>query len=191
MFRPRIQVGPAAAVQVLFILYGFTIAAFFPFLALFLSERGLTAGKIGVVIAVMAVARIVANPLWGHVADTSIGRRATLRVGALGAAAAAIGLFLAEAYGAVVALGFVFAVFSTTTGPNIDAIALAHLGQARMADYGRIRGWESLSYAAACLAIGFTLEQSSPRWTMLIYALASLIVFAWTGVIHRDRPEPA
>ncbi|HEX6231269.1 MAG TPA: MFS transporter [Actinomycetota bacterium] len=191
MPTPRIQVRPSVAVQVLFVLFGVTIAAFFPFLSLFLADKGLTAGRIGVVIAAMAVARILSNPVWGHVADTSIGRRSTLRIGALGAAVAAIGLFFAETYVAVMLLGFVFAVFSTTTGPNLDAIALAHLGQERMSDYGRIRSWESLAYAAACLTIGFTLEQTSPRWTMPIYALASLAVFGWTAAIHRDRPVVA
>lgn len=187
---PRIQIRPSVAVQVLFVLFGVAIAAFFPFLALFLSDRGLSAGRIGVVIAVMALARIVANPVWGHVADTTIGRRSTLRIGAFGAAVAAIGLFVADTYATILILGFVFAVFSTTTGPNLDAIALAHLGHERMSDYGRIRSWESLSYAAACLGIGFTLEQTSPRWTMPIYAVASLAVFAWTVTIHRDRPDP-
>lgn len=184
----RAQVRPSVAVQVLFVLFGFAIAAFFPFVALFLSDRGLPAGRIGVVIAAMALARVVAGPLWGHVADMSIGRRATLRIGSLGAAISAIGLFFAEAYGAIVALGFVFAVFSATTGPNIDAIALEHLGQERMGEYGRVRAWESLGYAMACLAIGFTLEATSPRWTMPIYALASLAVFVWSATLHRDRP---
>jgi len=184
----NVQIGPAVAVQVLFVLFGFAIAAFFPFVALFLSDRGLPAGRIGVVIAAMALARVIAGPLWGHVADMSIGRRSALRIGALGAAVSALGVFFAEAYGAIVVLGFVFAVFSTTTGPNIDAIALDHLGQERMGDYGRIRGWESLSYAGACLAIGFTLELTSPRWTMPIYALASLAVYAWTVTLRHDRP---
>jgi len=186
----RVEVRPAVAVQVLFVLFGFAIAAFFPFLALFLSDRGLSAGQIGVVIAAMALARVAAGPLWGHVADTAIGRRATLRLGALGGAVAALGLFFAQAYGAIVVLGAVFAVFSVTTGPNIDAIALAHLGEERMNEYGRMRGWESLSYAAACLGIGLTLEQAGPRWTMPIYAFASLAVLGWTSALHRDRPSP-
>ncbi len=184
----RSEIRPAVAVQVLFILFGFAIAAFFPFLALFLSDRGLSAGQIGVVIAAMALARVASGPLWGHVADTTIGRRATLRIGALGGAVAAIGLFVAEAFGVIVALGAVFAVFSVTTGPNIDAIALAHLGEQRMGEYGRMRGWESLSYSVACLGIGATLEQVGARWTMPVYAMASLAVFVWTASLHRDRP---
>jgi PPP family 3-phenylpropionic acid transporter len=186
--RVHRNVGAATAVQVLFVLFGIAIAAFFPFLALFLDERGLSPGQIGVVIAAMAAGRIAASPVWGHLADTSIGRRTTLQIGALGAAVAAVGLFLVEEYAAILVLGFVFATFSTTTGPNLDAIALEHLGEERMSDYGRIRGWESMSYAVSCLLIGFTLERTSPTWTMPIYAVASLAVLAWTVTLRRDRP---
>jgi PPP family 3-phenylpropionic acid transporter len=182
-------VGPAAAVQVLFILFGVAIAAFFPFLALFLSDHGLSPSQIGVVIAVMALGRIAAGPIWGHVADTTLGRRVVLRIGALGAAATAFAMFFVDSYGAILLLGFTFAAFATTTGPNMDAIALEHLGEARMTDYGRIRGWESLSYAATCLLLGIALELSSPRWTMPVYAAAMLAVLAWTATLHHDRPE--
>jgi PPP family 3-phenylpropionic acid transporter len=181
-------VRPAVAVQGVFVLFGVAIAAFFPFLALFLSERGLSPARIGVVIAAMAVARVLAGPVWGHVADTSLGRRTVLQIGALGAGLAAISLFLLEAYASILMLGFVFAVFSTTTGPNLDAIALEHLGEERMNEYGRIRGWESLSYAVACLLIGLTLERTTPTWSMPIYGSAMLAVFVWTFTLRRDRP---
>ncbi|MGZ5352033.1 MAG: MFS transporter [Actinomycetota bacterium] len=188
--RPRSpsDVRPAVAVQVVFILFGVAIAAFFPFLALFLSGRGLSPEQIGVVIAVMALGRICASPVWGHVADTSLGRRTTLQIGALGAAATAVAMFFAGGYAAILVLGFVFATFSTTTGPNLDAIVLQHLGDERMGDYGRIRGWESLSYAVSCLLIGLLLEQTNTRWTMPVYAGASFLVFAWAFTLPHDRP---
>ena len=188
MLASRFDIRPAVAVQVLFVLFGIAIAAFFPFLALFLSDRGLSPKRIGVVIAAMALARMCSGPVWGHVADTSLGRRTTVQIGALGAAAVAVGLFLAEDEAVILGLGFIFAVFSTTTGPNLDAIALEHLGQERMREYGKIRGWESLSYAVSCLAIGFALERSSPAWAMPVYAAGSLAVFAWTFTLHHDRP---
>jgi PPP family 3-phenylpropionic acid transporter len=185
----RVRVRPAVALQVVFVLFGVAIAAFFPFLALFLSARGLTPGQIGVVIAAMALGRIAAGPVWGHVADTSLGRRSTLQVGALGAGAMAVALFLAEDYRTILVLGFVFATFSATTGPNLDAIALAHLGDERMGEYGRIRGWESLSYAVACLVLGLILEATSPTWTMPAYAIAALAVTAWAFTLPHDRPR--
>jgi PPP family 3-phenylpropionic acid transporter len=184
----RPEVRPAVAVQVLFVLFGVAIAAFFPFLALFLSDKGLSPERIGVVIATMALARMCSGPVWGHVADTSLGRRTTLQIGALGAAFVALALYLAHDPLTILLLAFVFAVFSTTTGPNLDAIALEHLGEERMNDYGRIRGWESLSYAVSCLVIGFALERTSPAGSMLAYAVGSVAVFAWAFTLHHDRP---
>ena len=52
-----LRIRPAVAVQTLFILFGVVIAAYFPFLSMFLDSKGLTAGQIGGVIAGMAAAR--------------------------------------------------------------------------------------------------------------------------------------
>lgn len=183
------DVRPAVAIQVLFVLFGVVVAAFFPFVALFLSDKGLTAGDIGVVLALMAVARIVVNPAWGHLADTRLGRRRALRIGSFGAAVAAVALFATDGFVAIAVAGAVFAAFQAATGPNIDAIVLDHLGDERMHDYGRIRAWESLSYAATCLALGVLLEQVGVRWSMIVFAAASLAVVAWAAFVRRDRPE--
>ena len=164
------NVTPRTSVQVLFVLFGVAVASFFPFLALFLDDRGLSPGEIGLVIAAMALARIAANPVWGHIADTTLGRRSVLRIGALGSAVTALALFWVEGSTAILIGSVLFAAFSTTTGPNIDAIALAHLGEGRMGEYGRIRAWESLSYGISCLAIG--------------------AILAWSATIAPDRPTP-
>ena len=75
MISGRQQIRPDAAVRGLFVTSGFVIAAFFPFLALYLDGKGLSESEIGLVIAAMAVARIVLNPFWGHVSDSGRGRR--------------------------------------------------------------------------------------------------------------------
>lgn len=185
---PRIR--PAVAVQVLFILFGIVIAAFFPFLSLFLDDKGLTAAQIGVVIAGMAAARVLLAPVWGHLADTTIGRRRALQIGSLGAGVAGLGLFAVDSYFAIVVAAFVMAGVSASIGPNVDAIALGYLGDERMTEYGRIRGWESLSYAFMCLVAGIVLEQAGVRWAMPIFSTGAIVVFAWTVVaLVPDRPE--
>ncbi len=186
----RSQIRPAVAVQVLFILFGIVIAVFFPFLSLFLDDKGLTAGQIGIVIAGMAVARLLLAPLWGHLADTTIGRRRALQIGAVGGAVFGLALFVVDTYGAIVATAFVMAGVSASIAPNVDAIALAHLGDERMHEYGRIRGWESLSYASMCLVAGIVLEAAGVRWAMPMFALALVAVFVWSVVaIAPDTPE--
>jgi PPP family 3-phenylpropionic acid transporter len=75
-----------------------------------------------------------------------------------------------------------------TLGPNIDAITLEHLGAARMSEYGKIRSWESFTYAIGCLVLGAIFEAYGVRWAMPIYALASLVVLAWSFSLGRDAP---
>src|SRR5262249_26450751 len=116
----------------MFVLFGLVIASFFPFFALFLSERGLDPSEIGVVIAAMAVARIATNAFWGSLADTRLGRRSVLRMTLAGGVVAAS---LLSAFGqglaAVILTATLLAAFNGSVGPNIDALALTHLGRER------------------------------------------------------------
>ncbi len=179
---------PAVAVHGLFVAFGVVIAAFFPFLTIYLEDKGLRADQIGLALAAMAVVRVFLMPTWGHVADTRLGRRTTLRIGALGAAASAIALTFAGDLAAVLVFGISVSAFMVAISPNVDAIALEYLGAERMADYGHIRGWESLSYAAGCLAFGAILEAAGLPWAMPLYAVAVLGLLGWTITVPRDRP---
>jgi MFS transporter, PPP family, 3-phenylpropionic acid transporter len=187
MRRPR--VSDAAQIQGLFLCFGLAIAAFFPFLALYLERyHGLDASRIGVVIACCAAARMVANPFWGHTADTRWGRLAVLQVCLVGSAVAALVLNIHWAFAGVVIAAAIHSAFLVGPGPNIDALALAHLGEERMSDYGRIRGWESVTYAAGCLVFGFILERYGMGWAMPLFAISALVVLVWSTTVERDRP---
>jgi MFS transporter, PPP family, 3-phenylpropionic acid transporter len=186
----RREVRSAVSIQVLFVLFGVVVACFFPFFALFLKDRGLDEREIGLVVSVMAFARVILNPGMGHLADTRLGRRRMLQVGVLAGGMMAMAVFLfGHGLLAIVLLAAVFAGVGSAAGPSIDAIALDHLGDDRMADYGRIRGWESLSYAVTCLALGAFLELFGIRYALVFYAGGSLLVLLWTTTIEADPPK--
>jgi len=188
MHRPRVR--DASAVQGVFLTIGLAVAAFFPFLALYLRDaHGLDESQIGLVLASMAAARMVANPLWGHLSDTRIGRLTALQIGLAGSAAAAFLVNAAAALPAITLLMVVQAFFMDAQEPNIDAIALEHLGEDRMFDYGRIRGWSSLTYASGCLLFGVILQRFDIRWAMPLYGISALLVLAWSTTVVRDRPR--
>jgi PPP family 3-phenylpropionic acid transporter len=134
--------------------------------------------------------RIVAMPVWGHVADTRIGRRRALQLGLVGMVffaivASVLDSLLGIAFGAV---GIALAM--AASGPNIDALALIQLGEDRMADYGRIRGWESLSYAAGCLGFGWLLDLYGVSLALPLYAAAGAVMLVWTTIaVRSDRPK--
>jgi MFS transporter, PPP family, 3-phenylpropionic acid transporter len=184
--RPR----DAVAVHGLFVTVGFGMAAFFPFLAIYLRGfHGLDEEQIGLVLACTAAARMIANPVWGHLADTKVGRLTALQVGLAGSAAAAFLLNAAVALPAITALMILQSVFMVAQLPNVDAIALEHLGEAHMSDYGRIRAWMSLSYATGCFAFGVVLQRRGVGWAMPIYGLCAVVVLLWSVTIERDRPH--
>ena len=169
--------------------FGFVIAAFFPFFTIYLQGRGLSADQIGIVIAATALARIIGNPIWGHYADTRMGRLTAFQIGTIGAGVFAAAMNLVDGLAAITIMAAIVAAFWVATGPNIDSIALVHLGDEAMADYGRLRGWMSASYALGCLMFGAILEAAGVEWAMPIYAVASLVVFAWSTTIVRDKPK--
>ena len=183
--KPR----PEVAVHGLFVVFGFVIAAFFPFFTIYLQGRGLSADQIGVVIAATALARIIGNPIWGHYADTRMGRLTAFQIGTVGAGVFAAAMNLVDGLAAITIVAAIIAAFWVATGPNIDSIALVHLGDEAMADYGRLRGWMSASYALGCLVFGAILEVAGVEWAMPIYAVASLVVLAWSTTIVRDKPK--
>lgn len=186
MPRPRV----AVALQGTFLLYGLVIAAFFPFLALYLRDaHGLDEGQIGFVLALAATARMLTNPIWGHLADTRLGRRTVLQIGLAGAAIAAATMNAVAGLAAVTVVMVAHSVFFVAQGPNVDAIVQEHLGIDRMSEYGRVRGWESMTYATGCLVFGAVLQVAGVRWAMPLCALTLFAVLAWSVTLQRDRPQ--
>ncbi|MEX0754655.1 MAG: MFS transporter [Actinomycetota bacterium] len=184
------NVSGASAIHVLFLIFGVVASAFFPFFSLFLSDRGLTVDQIGLVVSAMAFARVVFSPLWGHVADASLGRRRVLQLGTGAAAILALVLFvLGEQVWAVAAVSIGMAGASCTAGPTLDALALDHLGDEGMADYGRIRGWGSLTYGIANFVFGAVLELVGVGWSMPFYAIGLVATAVWAFTIPVDAPK--
>jgi MFS transporter, PPP family, 3-phenylpropionic acid transporter len=112
-----------------------------------------------------------------------------LQIGAFLSAVFGIVLAGVGGVGAIAVAGFLLAGAMVATGPNIDAITLEHLGADRRSEYGRIRSWESFTYAIGCLTLGWIFEVAGIAWAMPSFALASLLVFAWSFSVRRDRPR--
>lgn len=184
--RPRAGV----AIHGLFLVFGVSLAAFFPFQVAWLDEHGFAADEIGLVIAAMAATRMVFLTIWGHLADTRTGRRTALQIGALMTGVCGLLLGLLEVPLAIVATFVVLSMFMVAVGPNVDAIALTYLGEDNRSDYGNIRGWESFSYAVACLLSGWVLQAVGGfDLAMPLFGVSMLAVFAWSFTLRRDVAE--
>jgi PPP family 3-phenylpropionic acid transporter len=180
----------APSLRVLFALIGVAIASLLPFFSLFLRSRGLRADRIGFVLASVALAGLVAGPIWGHVADTALGRIRTLRLSALVSILVALGYALFARGFWPLLLGA--AVLWTAWAPVVpigDALAVVRLGGDALVEYGRIRLWSSIGYAVAIVLIGVVLEGVDLVVILPCFACAAGAIAAWSLMGPADRAE--
>ena len=176
--------------RALFAVGGAATAALLPFYGLLLRDRGFAPEQIGLILAVSSLAGILAAPVWSHVADVHLGSRRTLQLSCAASAFAAIALLMAGSdvslvLGAVAALG----AASSPGTALVDAIGLVHLGPDRVAEYGSIRLWASIGWAAAVVLFGLWFERAGVGLVPPVYAVGIVVMAAVAGRTSGARPE--
>jgi PPP family 3-phenylpropionic acid transporter len=162
-----------------------------PFWPLYLSSKGLTAPDIGRLLAAAYLAKIVTNPVIGHLADRWGTRRGL--IAALAAVSlAATALFApAEGFLAILAVTLVSQAAYTAIMPLGDSLTMQCTISHRL-DYGRIRLWGSLSFIVTASLAGHFLTQG-PRamilWTSLAALAVNLVVTFWLPDVRMPRTE--
>ena len=162
-------------VQFLFLMTGIALATIGPFVGVMLRERGFEPAAIGLVASVSALGFTIAVPIWGHLADVTLGRARALQFAAIGAGLAmlAFGLPLpALLLGlAVVA----YNVFQSAFTPLADALAITLIRDPAR-EYARIRLLSSLSYAFVVLLVGFLYTQTGYLPAPYLWAASCLVL---------------
>ncbi len=146
------------AVRVIFLVTGGAIAVIYPFITVMLQARGFDPAAIGLIAAVSAVGFTIVVPIWGHLADVTLGRVRALQVAAIGGAVVMVG------FGAPwppVVLGLivvVFTIFEAAFAPLADALAVSMVID-RAKQYGPLRLLTSLSFGIVVIFAGFLYDR--------------------------------
>jgi PPP family 3-phenylpropionic acid transporter len=173
-------------------LLGLMVSAFVPFLTLLLRERGLSPDDIGVALAVLSLASVIAAPVWSHVADTRLGTVHTLQLAC--AAASVFGLALVVTGSRLVAVAGVCALLGAAQAPHTaltDALTLSRLGPGHVHEYGRFRLWQSVGWGVGCIAIGAVLTVTDVELALPLYAAGVAAYAVYVSRFGRSRPGPA
>jgi PPP family 3-phenylpropionic acid transporter len=172
----------------LYFAYFAFVGAFAPYFSLYLQAIGQSAWQIGLLLALMQLARMGAPYFWAWLADRH-GWRARLMQGTLAAAIVAYcGVFGATGFAPLIVVLAGFAFFSSATMPLLESITLAALRE-RIERYGGIRLWGSVGFICAVLGVGWLLDRVAIEnllW-MLLVPLAVTLAIAFT---LRDLPAP-
>jgi predicted MFS family arabinose efflux permease len=167
-----------------FFAYG-SLGVLFPFLPLFLAERGLDSVRISWVMVLIPAANLLVPPIWGTVADVLRARLWLLRLACVGSGATIWMLLPSSSlWTCVIAVG-VFAFFRMPLSSLADATAYRVLGGERV-DYSTVRVWGSIGFASFVLLPG--LLPDSMREVAVVAAASVLLLLAAASTSSMRAP---
>jgi MFS family permease len=176
-------------VQLLFLLFGAALATIAPFVSVMLQARGLSPVEIGLVGAASALGFTLAVPVWGHLADTRLGRVRALQLAAVGAGFSLVLFDLPLPAFALGAMVVGFNVFQSALGPLADALAVGVVAD-RPQEYGRIRLLSSLSYGVVVIGVGLLYDSTGYAPVPFIWLAACVLLVAGLFVVREPARRP-
>jgi PPP family 3-phenylpropionic acid transporter len=163
-----------------------------PYLFLFFKRQGFSDAELGTLAAVTPIMNFLAPPLWGAIADALGDRRRMLAILLVAAALASPWLMWSSSFWTTLVLLAVFSAFAFAPASIADAITLENVARAG-GDYGRLRLWGSIGFAAPLLAFGFVLKRgtggsAASLYPIFIgYCLTRLFSVGWVGLLPPSR----
>lgn len=144
-------------------LYWFTyfgsLGIFYPLFTLYLRENaGLTGSQVGLVLAISPLIGMIAQPLWGQIADRTGARGRILAVLTLGTAFGYLWLGVARGFSSIVIAMIALAVVSTAVFPLMTSVSLAILRGAGRHAFGHVRVWGTIGFFAMVLVFPWILQ---------------------------------
>jgi MFS transporter, PPP family, 3-phenylpropionic acid transporter len=169
-----------SGIRLVFLVSGALLGTFYPFLSVILQDRGFDPVGIGLVTAASSIAFAAAIPIWGHLADVTLGRSGALRLAALGSAAAlvAFGAPLPAAVLAAIVIGY--SLFVSAIGPLTDALAVNAMRDPQR-QYGAIRMLSSASFAIVAIVCGALYDEAGYWPATLLFAAFGVALALSTG----------
>ncbi|MEJ7930836.1 MFS transporter [Ramlibacter sp. AN1015] len=165
------------------------IGFFNPYLPLWLKHLGLPVVVISLLVATQSVTRVFAPYAWGALSDRTGERVRLLRLSALVALLASLGLWVA---GGPVWIGLVLLLMFTHTGSmmSLTEAAMAQLVAGDWGRYGRVRLWGSVGFMVTVFVAGAWFERFGmghfPGWTL--FTLGLVLACTWWLPDTRDAP---
>jgi len=152
-------VAPRLALATVWFLCLGGLGLFFPYFALYLKENaGLSGTQVGLAIALLPLVGMLAQPVWGQVADRTGARTRVLAIAAFGAAAGQLLLGAAEGFPAILAATVALAFFGAAVVPQAVSVSFAALEDPSGEAFGRVRVWGTLGFLVMVVGFPYALD---------------------------------
>lgn len=168
--------------------YFAALGVFLPYWGLYLQGLGFTPARIGELLGIVQITRLVAPNLWGWLGDRSGQRMRIIRWASLATALSFAGVYAAGgSYLWLALVTVLFSFFWHASLPQFEVVTLGHLG-IQVHSYSRVRLWGSLGFIAA--VVGMTPVLGAWGMASIPLALLALFTLLWlNSLVVSDAPN--
>ena len=141
-----------------FVYFG-SLGIFFPYFTLYLKENaGLNGTEVGLILAISPLVGMIAQPIWGQIADRTGARSHTLAFLTAATAVGYLGLGTAAGFWPIVFATAMLALVGTAIFPMMTSVSLAILRDAGRHAFGYVRAWGTIGYFILILSFPWMLQ---------------------------------
>lgn len=174
------------------LLYMMGLGIFFPYFSLYLQQdQGLSGSQVGLVMAMLPLVGLVAQPMWGYLADRTGSRRRTLAFVTFGMGATCLLLSFFNGFHAMLVATAGLAVFSTVVLSMATAVSLGAMAEEGPHAFGQVRVWGTLGFLVSVLCFPMFLDTWGWRldlpWRHLGWIFPITFLFATLACIAAIR----
>jgi PPP family 3-phenylpropionic acid transporter len=167
--------------------YFAALGALVPYWSLYLRSLGFSDARIGLLMALPLISRVIAPNVWSWIADARGGSVTVVRVAALLALVCYSGIFLGTSFAWVAIIMIAFTFFWHASLPQLEVATLTILGR----DYGKVRLWGSIGFILAVVGLGFLLDHLGIHALLVaLFALLAGIALFSLLIRHPAIQEP-
>lgn len=150
----------------------------FPLLSLYLSDEiHLSGSEIGLIMSIGPIITLVVQPLWGMLTDATQRPKLILGSVLLITGLIAVPYYFADRFSSIIVIASVLAVFQSAIVPISDSLTVNYTVKIK-ADYGNVRLWGALGFAAAAFIMGRLSE-----WFGLSIIFIGLMLSFWISAL--------
>ncbi|MCP5159703.1 MAG: MFS transporter [Gammaproteobacteria bacterium] len=141
-----------------YLFYFATLGVILPYWGLYLLALGFQPARIGELLAIAQVTKLIAPNLWGWLGDRTGQRIRIVRWACLATVWCFAGVYAAGgSYGYLALVMLLFSFFWNAALPQFEAVTLNHLGE-HIHRYSRVRLWGSVGFIGAAVGMGPVVE---------------------------------
>ncbi|MCB1775839.1 MAG: MFS transporter [Candidatus Competibacteraceae bacterium] len=162
-----------------YLFYFATLGVLLPYWGLYLLALGFAPARIGELLAIAQITKVIAPNVWGWLGDHTGQRIRIVRWACLATALCFIGVYAAGgSYGRLALVMLLFSFFWNAALPQFEVVTLNHLGE-QVHRYSRVRLWGSVGFIGAAVSMGWVVE----AWgvTTVPAVLLGLFTLLWVN----------